>query len=284
MAAPEAARTVLLGGLVSAGKTSYLAALWYALRRTHGKAQVSLSKLPPNVEFLNLLMEAWISCHEADHTSAGSRSDIVLELAVAGSPPFELALPDYSGEFVRDAWIRRRWPADMIQYIRGARAVLLLVHPGFVVPRVTVEEYGRFAAALEAGEPDPARKPTAFDAGAVPSQTMLVEFLQFVRSRADTKLLPVAVLVSAWDEVAIQKKTPSEWLASNLPLLHQFLISNAATLPSTVFGVSAQGSDWAAGREGALGTLAAERAYVVDADGRPAPDITVPLAWAISAS
>lgn len=283
MPAPERPRTILLVGLASAGKTSYLAALWHALSQAQKKTELTLSRLPENAEFLNKLMESWLACRPADHTSAGSRSDTVLELLGTG-PPFDLAIPDYSGEFVREAWVNRRWPADMIHYLRTTRAVLLLVHPDFVLPRVTIEETARHAAALKAGEPDPAKKPAPFDLGLVPHQTMLVEFLQFVRSRAPGKVLPVGVIVSAWDTAAIHGRTPSDWLATNLPLVNQFLIANAATSPSTVFGVSAQGSDWTAGRETALDSRPADRAFAVDADGHPLSDLTVPVAWAISAS
>jgi hypothetical protein len=281
--APEsAADTVLLAGLPSAGKTSYLAAAWHALRQTKHTTELTLNRLPPSAEFLNQITEQWLGCVQADHTSASSTSAVVLELRRGSGPPGELVIPDYSGEFVRDAWVDRRWPAHMDQYVRDARAVLLAVHPTILTGHTTVEEYARNAATLEAGPPDVDRKPEPFDRSKVPSQTMLVEFLQFARSRAKARVLPVGILISAWDLIRDEGLTPPEILRSYFPLLQQYLVANSSEMPSTVFGVSAQGGDWATHRDVSLAARPEKRAFLIDASGKELRDLTIPMAWAMT--
>jgi hypothetical protein len=279
---PMSRQTVLMVGLPSSGKTSYLASCWHALGQHRRATRLSLSRLPPNAESLNRITEAWLACQPPDHTSTGSIFSTVLDLQEGHGAPFELVMPDYSGEFVRDSWIHRRWPPDMVQHLRDAHALILFVHPAYLIPHETVEAFTRRAGILEAGAPDSSLQPKPFDMAQVPSQTMLVEFLQFARLRAKAKVLPVSFIVSAWDLVAPEGKTPSEWLASNLPLVDQFLAANMATLPSALFGVSAQGADWPSAKDQSRKLPAEERSSVVDGDGKPGSDVTIPISWAMS--
>ena len=50
----------------------------------------------------------------------------------------------------------------------------------------------------------------------------------------------VAIIVSAWDEIA-ETITPPVWLERSLPLLDQFRLANTGMMCSEVFGVSAIG-------------------------------------------
>jgi hypothetical protein len=76
-----------------------------------------------------------------------------------------------------------------------------------------------------------------------PTQIKLVELLQFVLSiRKTATPVPIAVVVSAWDLIK-GPTLPISWIESHLPLLSQFLTSNADAIPSRVYGVSALGGD-----------------------------------------
>ena len=64
--------------------------------------------------------------------------------------------------------------------------------------------------------------------------------------------LPLAIILSAWDRVSPPAPAPAAWLAGQMPLLEQFLGAHAQRLPHAVFGVSAQGGDFAAGLDDGL--------------------------------
>jgi hypothetical protein len=56
--------------------------------------------------------------------------------------------------------------------------------------------------------------------------------------------LSVAIVISAWDEISAEGKTPQSWLRSHATFLSQFLESNCNRLTIEVFGISAQGCDY----------------------------------------
>jgi hypothetical protein len=271
--------TILVVGLPSAGKTTFLAAAWNAIRKEPVSSDLSLRRLPPELEYLNRLSDAWLACQPADHTSAGFVHPVELELRGPGEGGLDLSMLDYSGEVIRDAWANRRWPGDFDTTVRRAVAAILLVHPGHITPHVSIEEYSRRARALEAGPPDPTLRAEPFALENVPTQAMLVDTLQFVRDRSRHRRLYVALVVSAWDLVEPEGKNPRQWVASNLPLLDQFLASNADSLPNQVFGASAQGGDWPS--EALLAQSPLSRCYAVDATGTRSAQFLSPIRWAM---
>jgi hypothetical protein len=50
-------------------------------------------------------------------------------------------------------------------------------------------------------------------------------------------------VISAWDLCGIEHLKPAEWIATRLPLLHQYLTANADVCPFDVYGISAQGAE-----------------------------------------
>jgi hypothetical protein len=274
--------TVLMVGMPQSGKSTFLAALWYAVRNPDRTSAVVLERLPEQMPFLNELVEDWLHCREATHTSAAMTHDVRLQLRGPNGTVGNFAFPDYSGEYVRDAWVTRRWPGDLAEFVRSASVVMLFVHPHQIREHMTVEGANRNRAALETGPPDPERAAREYDPRLVPTQTQLVDFIQFVQQRSRSRVLPIAMIISAWDVVP-RAQLPAEWLAARMPLLHQFLSSNADRLPTAVFGVSAQGDDWKTTQATSLEVEADQRAWIIDMSGNRESDITLPLAWALSA-
>ena len=99
--------------------------------------------------------------------------------------------------------------------------------------------------------------------------------------------LRIAVVVSAWDLVetlqdkgGVPRLAPREWLRTELPLLDQFLSSNADAIVFRVFGVSAQGGDYGDTTvvDGLQGVNPAERVRVVD-ETAIGNDLTILLDW-----
>src|SRR5678815_1113600 len=119
----------------------------------------------------------------------------------------------------------------------------------------------------------------------------MVDAIQELSQTSRREALPIAVVVSAWDEV--EGLTPIEWLHARVPLLAQFLEANSERFPSAIFGVSVQGAEFFDPKddeeaEGITVEIAADepdpwdRAICVDADGSEA-ELVAPLVWAIHA-
>ena len=101
-----------------------------------------------------------------------------------------------------------------------------------------------------------------------PTQVALVDLLQLLAQQRGPRPAYVSFVISAWDLVA-PGMTPDEFLSRNLPLLEQYIRSNAGWLQFRAYGLSAQGGDY--GDEVSRRALAAkdvvERAIVLRNDG-----------------
>ncbi|HVC84037.1 MAG TPA: hypothetical protein VNC12_02195, partial [Solirubrobacteraceae bacterium] len=72
---------------------------------------------------------------------------------------------------------------------------------------------------------------------------------------------------------------PAAWLAQQLPLLGQFLATHAERLPHAVFGVSAQGGDFALGlADGLVEEDPWDRAFAVRPD-QARGTLSEPVLW-----
>ena len=100
----------------------------------------------------------------------------------------------------------------------------------------------------------------------------------------------IAIVLSAWDKVADEGRTPEEFLAERLPLLDQYLRSGADNWVWRVYGVSAQGADYEKENEKLSDSQRAKlqelraldepsmRIRVVS-EGPESRDLTEPIAW-----
>ena len=119
------------------------------------------------------------------------------------------------------------------------------------------------------------------EAKRIPTQVKIVQLLcDFLRAPFDVRPRRLAVIISAWDVVEANTPgmSPDQWLAGNMSLLDQFLLTNHDRFRTRIYGVSAQGVDL--GDDLAVDTasklLASERVLIVDGAER-GHDITVPL-------
>jgi hypothetical protein len=166
---------------------------------------------------------------------------------------------------------------------REASGVLLFVHPNTVVEPVRIdevtpiiEEIGQTSDATDDGAP------RSWDADRVPTQVKLVDLVQaLVREPFALPHVQIAVIVSAWDLVGESAGSPSNWLATRLPLLSQYLRANPDRFATRIFGVSAQGGDLTRDGERLLLEDVPARRIVVVEDASQTHDLTAPVRWAM---
>jgi hypothetical protein len=237
---------LLLIGLRGSGKTSYLAALWHLVETGELPTALVTSQLQPDRHYLNGIRDSWLKFREVGRTSL--RSQEVLSLLLRDTQtdtPINLTVPDHSGELFRLQWVTRKATRQYAEFAGRASGVLLFIHPLGIekAPRIASLAEHQASRDAEQSPQDNDEKVREWSPDFAPTQVKLVELLQFVNYlRSSNKLPSIAVVISAWDVVRDQV-LPSFWLDSHLPLLSQFLTSNADAAPFQVFGVSALGGD-----------------------------------------
>ena len=221
-----------------------------------------------------------------------------------------LVVPDLDGEQILAICRSRSWTAVWEDLISDRCACLLFVRASseaIVAPLDWAECFERYGGAIgtpntDAGGPANAGGSPGSDAGQadakealqLPTQVVLTEWLQFLRQAftdvAGGFFRPrIGVVISAWDAVPNDQQPagPVEYLAENLPLLHQFVEANEDTFEFQVFGVTVVAGDLKNDEDFRATYLAGDPAgfgFVVHSlAGRleKSTDLTLPIAWAL---
>jgi len=231
---------IFIGGPGS-GKSNYLFRTWIAIERETGF--LVKDGLPPDVGYLHDGASILLDGRFAPHTSKDTRHTSRIPIAQRDLPSSTstLVVPDASGELWLDLYRKREWPLAWDELITEACGLVLLVRAGSPhnVPAldwVTCERiYG------------PGVSPQPTD---IPTQVLLVDWLQILHSIADRKLgrscAPrLSVVVSAWDRVPADRQhgSPHDYLETEFPLLAQFIQADSHGFDAKVFGLSIVGGD-----------------------------------------
>jgi len=273
------ARYYSIIGLPSSGKTTFLAALWHQIDAGEISTKLELDKQVGDHEYLNRIVEAWRRCEEVPHTSMAEEVSVSIHFRETDTGrTFVLSFPDLSGESFKEQLKTRTCRASYVESIGVAYGLLLFVNADRGQDGITITDLEPVLEGADAAER--VGESVVWSPDLVPEQVRLVELLQFLQRppfrRARRR---VAVVVSAWDVVPEPRPAPADWLARELPLLHQFLTTNPQSFEFRVYGVSAQGGDVTSGqRQDLLRQTPSERIECHGPDVA-AHDLTSPIVW-----
>jgi hypothetical protein len=295
---------VVIAGLPSTGKTTYLALMYHAL--VEGRADgMCLGRYDDDREYITEISDALLGGQIADQTLMDDEREVTLSLMCDGQD-FLLTIPDLSGETWEHALVHRRWSLSLDAGVVGATGFIVFVHSEDVNIGTTIVEVGQAAAALlddddiggesdtDAAVVDAAADTHAEEVGGGENggdddeeahckqltQVSLVELIQFFASRSP-RPIRVSVVISAWD-LQPEPLSPQKWMTKNASLLAQYLAVNDDEVEGKVFGVSAQGGSFADQkvRDELLNEDPITRAHAHAADGTTA-GIAAPLRWVL---
>ncbi|WP_313539235.1 TRAFAC clade GTPase domain-containing protein [Sphingomonas sp.] len=231
--------SVFIAGLPSAGKTTFLAALWHLIRSGEVATELSYAGLEGiDVGYLNSIQARWLEHKPMDRTQGSQEQTARLNLRARSGDRLTLSLPDFAGEGFRRMWSARRSTSAIASSASTANGHLFLINVDKIIYPRTVEEY---RAELDVLGIVPG-EPVLFDPSKCPTASVLADILVALE-HAPVAARPrrVAYALTAWDSVVSENRSPEALLAERLPLLHQMLVSRATEVPYRVFGVSAQG-------------------------------------------
>lgn len=231
-------KKIIICGLPSSGKSSFLAALGHLLTGDELPTALSLKNLPETRDYLLYLAQKWVRYTELERTPSETLKEIHLTLT-SDTEEINLYAPDMSGETWESLWVDRSCSEKVAEWSNDACGVLLFVHADKITPAVPIPTLKNMsgdkgdATGVEATEWIASKSPTA---------VILTDILQaLAKSPLGSKSRRLVVILSAWDMVRSMGLTPDEYLSSHLPLLQQYLINNRDYAGYEIFGVSALG-------------------------------------------
>ena len=289
---------VLLIGGPETGKSNFLFRAW-----THidsGNGLVEKDGLPSEAEYLRSGAECQLSGKFAGHTSQEVQviSTIPIRLRSDLHKTALLVVPDINGEQINRIYHARKWSYDWESLVSESTAYLFFVRvnsPQTIAPLDWITCHN-----LYCGTPPPTpvadrqgsdSTKIAETAAETPTQVILVDWLQFILKAVHDKhpqaaRPKVGIVVAAWDCVPTDfHGGPSVWIQENMPLLHQFCITNQDEFEFSFFGASVFSGDPDNDPEFAdkLGQKDPRTmGYVLySSDNRNSGDFTIPITWAL---
>lgn len=280
-------RSVVIIGLPESGKTTYLAALWHSLTSRDLPTRLSFANLlAGTTKHLNAIASRWRDAKEQDRTLLHGSTTVAINLSEPDGKIVRITFPDVPGEEYRQMWEEREISLETMDTLR-ADGVLLFVNADAIhAPNWIVDENAMYESW---GQEIIEGKPIEWNPRAAPTQVQLVDLLQLLRmSPINIGQRRLAIVLSLWDKVREEGRTPAKFLSEQMPLLDQYLRHSADDWTYVVYGISAQGGVYDAIEPDAEKSEEAEelrhrdkastRVDVVLGTNR-SHDLTEPLAW-----
>ncbi len=266
-------------GLPEAGKTTYIAALWYVLDNSTDSS-LKINKYSGDLTYITNLANKWAGAEELSRTHKSTEIlKIELSLKSSHDEDIKLAIPDLSGESFQDQYEYREVKVKHAKLINDCSGVFLFIHPDKIKEPFLISEVP--APIRNCGTEVASTEKKTWNIKEVPTQVQLVELLQFLTFLRNNQPVRLAIVVSAWDRID-RAQTPEQFIKKRLPLLWQYLMSNLKFLSTTYYGVSAQGGDLSESEKLLEITNPCDRITVIDNEGNRFKDITLLISWILN--
>lgn len=282
-------------GLPESGKTTFLAALWHLIEADETECKLKLDGYRGDLTYLNKIAEAWRTFQKVPRTSLVGDVDVSINLlnretGVRGTAYF----PDIAGEVFDRQVIERRCRPEFVEEVSTDDGILLFISADVREDSLSVVELNSriqvpvgALAPIGLGSNDSIKSnyEREWEQDRLPVQVKIVQILSDLRRRPfEQRRRRIAVLVSAWDLTTGMGLAPGQWLANHLPLVDQFLKTNAQSFQYQIYGVSAQGVDLgnATAVDVAARLTPSRRIQIIGPEGA-GHDLTIPLVWLMSA-
>ncbi len=304
--------SIIVCGLPESGKTTYLAALWHILGAPEVDTALTLSSREyDDYAYIRSIHQRWLRGHKQIHTQALTQKVVGLDLADESGNDIQLLVPDHSGETYQALWAQRQCETNISKALKNRAGIMVFINvdtieqprplindladaddmagdEGPAAEKATDDRAAADQAVSSSAAAESATKGQPFNPADAPDQVKLVDILQSLRQEASrSNHRRVAIILSAWDLLAPDEETPEAVLKRELPLLHDYLETGEHEWETKVYGVSAQGGEYAdpekddgigEDTQRLLEMRPSERITIVD-DGVESRDLTLPIAW-----
>ena len=266
-------------GLPEAGKTTFLAALWYVLDNSNDSS-LKIKNYLGDLTYITNIANEWADAKALSRTiKTTEKLKIELSLKSSSDEDITLAFPDLSGESFQDQYVEREVKVKHAKLTKDCSGVFLFIHPDKIIEPFLISELP--ATIRKCKTEDTSTEEKRWNIKEVPTQVQLVELLQFLTFIRNGQQVRLSIVVSAWDLID-KTQTPEQFIKERLPLLWQYLMSTSDFLSITYCGVSAQGGELSESEKLLENTNPSDRITVIDNEGNRFKDITLPISWILN--
>ncbi|WP_147467999.1 TRAFAC clade GTPase domain-containing protein [Pseudomonas coronafaciens] len=191
-------RSVVVIGLPSSGKTTFLAALWHLVTAKDVDTVLKFSSLPRgDVSHLNGIARRWREAKVQDRTAVSGHKLVTIKLE-SETDTIEVTFPDVPGESYRDMWENRFCDPEIAEILLDGNVILFIHADTIREPRWVVDEAElsrQLGLALPEGEI------ATWHPRLAPTQVQALDLLQLLRRPPlDIGSRRLVIMLSAWDK------------------------------------------------------------------------------------
>lgn len=262
-------------GLPNAGKTTFLAALWYSLNSAYDNNEIKLN-IMTDTKYLADLSKKWVNAEPLDRTKLGyDQPDISIEIVDKKGDIFELRFPDLSGEVFQNHYNNREMSQSLVDDIQLADGIMVFINILDIDSMTLISALPKEYLETNKGKIQDDEHLTM----QIPMQVQIIELLQFIEYIRSDKSVKIGIMLTAWDVIdKIGKKySPENLIKEEMNMLWQFLEANRDFFDVEYWGVSAQGADLSEDEILIDIIEPMERIIVEDNMGNRSHDITFPI-------
>ena len=177
--------SLVVCGLPSSGKTTYLAALWHLVQSQEIETQLTLQSLSyGDYEYLNAIRGRWLRGQKQIRT-VGEAPRIGLDLRSRDGQEVNLLFLDHSGETFDQLWETRSCTDDVAEHLQQRSGVLLFLRSQGLKEPVPLSEILELEREMNEALPDDTDPPgeqtvteVEWNAEDAPDQVKVVDLLQ----------------------------------------------------------------------------------------------------------
>lgn len=262
----------LIAGLPSAGKSTYIAALWATEKEGNTGHELSCVQYPSDTSYLDSLRKKWQNLETVDRTTLSAPAEIELTMQAKGyEEELTLLIPDFQGEIFQQV-LNNIISDDIKKWCGETDRILFFIRD---LKSMTLQDE---IPSLEGDKGVEQKQDMEMELKDIPQVIQNIMLLKYLNQEMGK--CPISVCISAWDTVEIDEATANveDWMHKNHPFLYQYI--TAHFYKPKFWGVSAQGVDYEhmtlTEEELAQRSIEGRRAYVCQKN-TPDFDITKPL-------
>jgi len=261
-------------GLPATGKSTFLGALYYLLmNEEEGKCSLRIKHVLGDATYIGKLSNTWAEYKELDRTNISNKNlKTELELEDNNDNIYKIKFPDSSGEKFKKMLNDRFIDIEEVNEIKLANKFYLFINPQHIEEPHFISEVPEHIRKENGINIDMRKKDKT------PTETELVELIQFLVHIKGDMNINFNFVISAWDLLNENLIKPMEYIEKTLPLLNQYVIANNDKIKIKCWGVSAQGGSLKSNEqrlELATKSISIEdRIIVADNEGNRSKDLT----------
>src|SRR5665213_3170869 len=124
----RALKQLMMIGLPSSGKTTFLAAFWHMVDQASTGCSLAVDRLEGERKYLNQIRDAWLEYKPVPRNLVDSQKMVAMALkSTANGNKVVLKIPDLSGETYRQQWSKRQVTIGYDDFLKTSQGALLFV-------------------------------------------------------------------------------------------------------------------------------------------------------------